>query len=254
MAEAAQGYTSTDWIDPSKIGPPHWLHSEDAFQQMLARAGSGELAADDLYAWLRSRDWLSVELRVSADGEKTCRRLPANFYRDIAWLEAVPDADAVDHLEIHYPDRVDDWHTSFWVRAAEFARELERLYPAILYPTTAAPPSTAAAPAVSEVATQDASPGVQGVDPFNSGADGRPTAINQPTVTPTRKKRQSKKQTRVIAALRELDSKDRVPDDLEPAEVEKMLKPYYRDASRRVFGRAYKVFLDERSANKSRQT
>jgi hypothetical protein len=152
MVEAAQGYTSADWIDPSKIGPPHWLHSEDAFQQMLARVGSGELAADDLHAWLRSRDWLSVELRVNADGTKTCRRLTADFYRDVAWLEALPDVDAVDHLEIHYPDRVDpssefDWHTSFWVRAAEFARELERLYPAILYPTTAAPPSTAAAPA-----------------------------------------------------------------------------------------------------------
>jgi len=147
MVEAAQGYTSTNWIDPSTIGPPHWLHSEDAFQQMLARAGSGKLAADDLYAWLRSRDWLSVELRVNEDGRKTCRRLPADFYRDIAWLEAVPDADAVDHLEIHYPDRVDpsslsDWHTSFFFRAAEFARELERLYP-----TIAAPSSTAAAPA-----------------------------------------------------------------------------------------------------------
>ena len=111
---------------------------------MLARAGSGKLAADDLYAWLRSGDWLSVELRVNADGRKTCRWLPAAFYRNIAWLEAVPDADAVDHLQIHYPDRVDpsslsDWHTSFWGRAAEFARELERLYPTILYPTTAAP-------------------------------------------------------------------------------------------------------------------
>ena len=140
MGEAAQGYTSTDWIDP-----PNWLPLEDAFQQMLARAGSGKLAADDLYAWLRSGDWLSVELRVNADGRKTCRRLTADFYRDIAWLEAVPDADAVDHLQIHYPDRVDpsslsDWHTSFWGRAAEFARELERLYPTILYPTTAAPP------------------------------------------------------------------------------------------------------------------
>jgi hypothetical protein len=156
MAQAAPGYTS-DWIDPSKIGPPHWLHSEDAFQQMLARAGSGKLAADDLYAWLRSRDWLSVELRVNADGRKTCRRLTADFYRDIAWLEAVPDADAADHLEIHYPDRVDPsflsgWHTSFWVRAAEFARELERLYPAILYPTTAAlPPAPSKEPASTSV-------------------------------------------------------------------------------------------------------
>jgi hypothetical protein len=144
MAEAAQGYT--DWIDPSKIGPPNWLPLEDAFQQMLAHAGSGELAAADLYAWLRSRNWLSVELRVNADGRKTCRRLTADFYQDIAWLEAVPDADAIDHLEIHYPDRVDpsslfDWHTSFWGLAIEFARELERLYPAILYPTAPAPTS-----------------------------------------------------------------------------------------------------------------
>ena len=140
MGEAAQGYTSTDWIDP-----PNWLPLEDAFQQMLARAGSGKLAADDLYAWLRSGDWLSVELRVNGNGDKTCRRLTADFWRDEARLEAVPDADAVDHLQIHYPDRVDpsslsDWHTSFWGRAAEFARELERLYPTILYPTTAAPP------------------------------------------------------------------------------------------------------------------
>jgi hypothetical protein len=182
MAEAAQGYTSTDWIDPSKIGAPNWLPLEDAFQQMLVRAGSGELAADDLYAWLRSRDWLSVELRVNADGRKTCRRLTADFWRDIARLEAVPDADAVDRLKIHFPDLVDpsslfDWHTSFWGRAAEFARELERLYPAILYPTTAALPSSAVAPAVGEVATQDVSREAQGVDPFNTGAGGRPSAM-----------------------------------------------------------------------------
>jgi hypothetical protein len=151
MEEVAHGYTSTDWIDPSKIGPPNWLLLEDAFQQMLARAGSGQFAADDLHAWLRSRDWLSVELRVNADDRKTCDRLPADFWRDTAWLEAVPDADAVDHLKIHYPDHVDpsslsDWHTSFWGRTAEFEHELERLYPAILYPPTAAPPFTAAAP------------------------------------------------------------------------------------------------------------
>jgi hypothetical protein len=209
MAEAAQGYT--DWIDPSKIGPPNWSLFENIFQQWFARSGSSQDTVQYLGAFLRSRDWLSVELRVNADGRKTCRRLTADFYRDIAWLEAVPDADPIDHLEIHYPDGVDpsslfDWHTSFWGRTAEFERELERLYPTILYPTTAAPPSTAVAPAVSEVATQDVSCEAQGID-----ADGRPTA-NPSTVTTVRKGRGSRQQRMVqqIAAEEFPDGYDQI--------------------------------------------
>jgi hypothetical protein len=85
---------------------------------------------------------------------------------------------------------------------AEFEREIEgrprtplRLYPMTAAPTSApkkkrrkakqpsraghpaAPPSTAAAPVVSEVATQDVPPEVQGVEPFKTGAGGRPSAI-----------------------------------------------------------------------------
>ena len=73
-------------------------------------------------------------------------------------------------------------------------------------------------------------------------------------MTTVRKRRQSIKEKRVIEVLRELDREGHVPYDLEhqPAEVEKIVMPRYRprygDVSRRVIGRAYKIFLDERSA------
>jgi len=99
--------------------------------------------------------------------------------------------------------------------------------------------STAAAPAVSEVATQDVFREAQGVD----GADGRPTTSNPSTVTTVRKPRQSIKEKRVLEVLRDLDNECRVRDNMQPAEVEKIVKPRYGDASRRTMYRAYQIFL-----------
>jgi hypothetical protein len=229
VAEAAQGYTSTDWIDPSKIGPPNWLHLEDAFQQMYARAGSGELAADDLSAWLRSRDWLSVELRVNGNGDKTCRRLTADFWRDAARLEAVPDADAVDHLEIHCPDYVHPSslpdHTSFFVQAVKFARELERLYPAILYPTTAAPPP----PPASQTAPEE-----QQGERFVQPAPSTPRAPLPPSHKPTvpSKKRKRKRPTahdRLISLMTVFEKDLNLKPGMLPAEVLRAVKQPYKD-------------------------
>jgi hypothetical protein len=74
------------------------------------------------------------------------------------------------------------------------------------------------------------------------------TAAFAAITTTVRKRRQPKKQMRVIEVLRKLDSECRVRDDMEPAEAEKIVKPHYKDASRRVIARAYKVFLKERPA------
>ena len=74
------------------------------------------------------------------------------------------------------------------------------------------------------------------------------TAAVAAMATTVRKRRQSIKEKRVLEVLRELDSKRRVRDDMQPAEVEKIVKPRYGDASRRVIYRAYKKFLKERSA------
>jgi hypothetical protein len=60
---------------------------------------------------------------------------------------------------------------------------------------------------------------------------------------------------RVLEILRELDRERRVRDDMQPADVEKRVRPHYRKqhgddtkVSRRVIGRAYQKFLKERPA------
>jgi hypothetical protein len=63
------------------------------------------------------------------------------------------------------------------------------------------------------------------------------------------KRRRSIKETRVIEILRELDDGCRVQDDMQPAEVEKVVKPRYvpryGEVSRRTIYRAYEKFLKE---------
>ena len=124
----------------------------------------------------------------------------------------VPDPDGGDdHLEVNYGDELLDFHDpgghwEFDVRRIDVER-WERLYPALV-----APPSTAVAPAVSEVATQDVSRDAQGVDPSNTGADDRPAAINPSTVTTVRKGRGSRQQRMIqqIAAEEFPDGYDQI--------------------------------------------
>jgi hypothetical protein len=218
-----------------------WL--EDAYRQLRKSGLEPNEAVQCLITLLCQ--WPSWIRYVGFRGKVTWRPLQVDFWQNelgSASLAVGIDATDDDCLLIHFTDQahpsVSDGAPQFYVRRRDVKREIERLSS-----TTAASPSTAAVPAVSEVATQDVSR--EGVDSFNTGADSRPTAINQPMVTPTRKKRQSKKETRVIEILRNLDSKYRVQDGMEPAEVEKIVKPHYSDVSRRVIYRAYKKYLKE---------
>jgi hypothetical protein len=75
------------------------------------------------------------------------------------------------------------------------------------------------------------------------------TAAFAAMATTVRNVRQPIKESRVLEILHELDRQHRVRDDMQPAEVEKIVEPRYRgDVSRRVIARAYKKFLKERSA------
>jgi hypothetical protein len=237
--------------DPTRTSSPWLSIIKGVFPRWCDRLGLSRDAGQALVNLLCDADTRTKMYRVDASGEEISHTVSSP---DIEFwpgrLVLVPDPDGGDdHLEVSYGDELLDFHDpgghwEFDVRRIDVER-WERLYPAL-----AAPPSTAAASAVSEIATQDVSHEAQGID-----ADGRPTA-NPSTVTTVRKPRQSYKETRVIEVLRDLDGEGRLPYDLEhqPAQVEKIVKPHYGDASRRVIGRAYQKYLKERSQNKSRQT
>ena len=115
--------------NPSKIGPPNWLPLEEAFQRMRDPLASSGVAKDDLYALLRSGEWPSAVRRVNANGEETCRLVPAEFWRIEAGLSVEIDANGADHIAVHYLDySLSDGRMDFFVRAADIERE-ERLYP-----------------------------------------------------------------------------------------------------------------------------
>jgi hypothetical protein len=94
-----------------------------------------------------------------------------------------------------------------------------------------APPSAELAPAPVEP------------PPLPAAAPDSPASAG--AVVQHRNKRRSIKETRVLEVLRELDSKYRVRDGMQPAEVEKIVKPHCSDVSRRVIARAYKKFLKQ---------
>jgi hypothetical protein len=179
---------------------------EDVFQRWRVRLKSSHEARDELNALLRDRETRSRIRRVDTGGEEisdTVTFLNAQFWQDHgALLSVVPDADGVgDHLGIDYTDYTEiywdhyspGWRWEFSVRRLDVER-WEGLHPWLAAPPprpsashapdqqqsrpTEAPPSTAAASAVNEVATQDVSREAQGVEPFNTGAGGRPTGIH----------------------------------------------------------------------------
>ena len=197
MAEA-----TTDPTDdlPPKTGPSNWLLIvEDVFPRWRDRLGSSADAKDELNDLLCDPLTRSARHKVDASGREirdTNRHVDhPGFWQDRLLL--VADADGGDdHLVVDYGDAYLDFyspgHWEFFVRRLDVERH-ERQFPELAAPPprpsasrapdhqqsrpAEAPPSTAAAPAVSEVATQDASPDVQDVDPFNSGAGGRPSAM-----------------------------------------------------------------------------
>jgi hypothetical protein len=138
MAEAVRESTPND---PPKIGPPIWLTLEEAFQQLRACSRSSREALNDLYSILRNDDCRSVW--VSPTGA-LCP-LSAGWWRESASPVVPFPIDGVDHVDVNYPnyafdhiDYLSDKRGTFFVLAAAFVREQERLYP-----TPAAPPPAA---------------------------------------------------------------------------------------------------------------
>jgi hypothetical protein len=96
---------------------------------------------------------------------------PVEFYARSA------DTKDIERMEFLESDNNRDYGDYDPIAKFEAEWKEESRTPPRLYSTTAAPPPTSeTASAVSEVATLDASPEVQDVDPFNTGAGGRPSA------------------------------------------------------------------------------
>jgi hypothetical protein len=168
----------------------NWLLLEDVFQRWRARLGLGQEAVEEVYALLCNRETRSQKWRVDTSGEEipnTLSFLNAQFWQERPCLSVVPDADGVgDRLGIDYMDYVDVYSLPNERMAFSVRRlDVERWEGS--HPELAAPPSTAA-PAVSEVATQDVSREAQDVDSSNTGADSRPTDTNPSTVTTVHKR------------------------------------------------------------------
>lgn len=143
---------------------------EEVFPRWRDRLRSSRDAADELEEFLRNPETRSAY--VSA-GEEAPTMLPVEFWRNTARLEMVPDL-VDDRVMVDFTPYVHlqpDDTAEFFVRASDVERWESR------HPELAAAPS--AAPAVSEVATQDVSGEAQGADSFNTGTDGRPTASSR---------------------------------------------------------------------------
>jgi hypothetical protein len=156
MAEAKTDRTPID--DEAPKAQSNWLSIiEEVFPRWRDRLGSSKDAGQKLVNLLCDPDTCSKrhKVYVDASGEESfdiCY-LDAWFWQN--HLELVPDADGGDcHLAVNYRDAPFEYHGGrfeFYVRRLDVERWESR------YPELAAPPSTAAAPAVSEVATQDVS-------------------------------------------------------------------------------------------------
>jgi hypothetical protein len=256
--------TSRRKKNPKAI-PPNCQAINDVFFRRWRDLFGSERAEEHLEDLLRSKpSW-----HVSARGKATLVDL--RFWQRATLSEEI-NAEGVDCLAVHYTPPVHGPNYSryrgrFFLRTVDIIEYEERfasgnnfvisdyspvekfeqeeglrpprLAPAAPPPLQPAPkaapkkkrrkakqPSRAgrpAAPAVSEVAIQDVS--------------------REAPATPTRKKRQSIKETRVLEELRKLDGECRVQDNMQPADVEKIVK--LRDISRRTIYRAYKNFLKE---------
>jgi len=229
MAEAKTDPTGDP---PPKTGPSNWLLIvEDVFPRWRDRLGSSADAKDELNDLLCDPLTRSARHKVDASGREirdTNRHVDhPGFWQDRLLL--VADADGGDdHLVVDYGDAYLDFyspgHWRFFVRRLDVER-WERLYPklAALPPRPPAsyapdqqqsrpieaPPSTAAAPAVSEVATQDVSPEAQGV---SAGVDCRPPATPASPPAPATKRRRSRQQRMIqqIAAEEYPDGYDQI--------------------------------------------
>jgi hypothetical protein len=185
MAQANRDLTPSD---PSKTKPPQRLSLEEVFQRWRVRLGSSETAASELYDLLCSRECRSLIKQVSADGEETCTALTAEFWRDTAHLVVEWDAaNDIDHIVVRYPQYVHMDHsltggsTEFLVQAASVERWEGRYFPPPPLPPPADQPAPDPAPedkvGLDLVEADDGLSAEPGLDPFRTGAAGRPTAM-----------------------------------------------------------------------------
>jgi hypothetical protein len=176
MAQAKSDPTPID-DTASKAASSDWLSIVDDIFPRCNRLGSSETAKAKLRALFDDPETRLRIRRVDASGKEvsdTRRSVGVEFCQ--RYLSVVSDPDrGDDQMAVDYGEPSADYYTpgGRWVLEVR-RRDVERWER--LHPELAAPPSTAA-PAVSEVATQDVSREAQGVDPFHTGGGGRPTAM-----------------------------------------------------------------------------
>jgi hypothetical protein len=132
----------------SKAVSSDWLPFQSAFEQLRERAGSSKDAKDDFERILHS-GLPTLEQKVSFYRKKIRRVRSADFWKDSAYLWVETDVSGADYVRVHYTEYDPSLPAEpgkFFVRKRDFERELERLYPTILYPTAVAPPLATASP------------------------------------------------------------------------------------------------------------
>jgi hypothetical protein len=167
--------TAGDQSIPPEIGPPIWRLLEEAFQELLACSKSHREAKKDLYGILRSGACASAW--VGSTGSWCL--LSAEWWQDMASLKTTLNvADGAYYLNVDYPDyafddleHLSDERGTFFVVAAEFAREKERLHPKILYP---------APPAAAQVAAAAKLEGNVALSPEPAAVQRRPAKASEP--------------------------------------------------------------------------
>jgi hypothetical protein len=152
--------TKTDPTTPKAV-PSNWLPLKDVFGRWRDRLGSSKDAKDALEALLRDPETRSRKRRVDTSGEETPDTLSflnAQFWKDLAHLSLMPDADGGDdHLVVNYTDHADvyldvylpDGYWEYSVRRLDVER-WERLYPELAAPEPAPSKEPTLAPAPSE--------------------------------------------------------------------------------------------------------
>jgi hypothetical protein len=165
------------------------LEPNEALQRLTALAR--QWPSMPVLKWgVRSKRWeilpleaISVSVEIDpATGADTLGICDTRYFHPALVEPAEFYARSTDTKDIEHAELLDESSNnviSDYDPVAAFEREWKEQprTPPRLYPAAAAPPAPEIAPTVSEVATQDVSREAQGVDPFNTGAGGRPSAM-----------------------------------------------------------------------------
>jgi hypothetical protein len=226
---------------------------EEVFEQWRKLSGSSKLAEQDLRRFVRG-ECPSLEWRVYPNGEVIhlvrSAEDSAELWRDFADLSVTTKLAGDDCLAIHFyrhPSE-DDVRVSFFLRVADVKRELE-----CLYPTTAVPPPVAQAPIQRQAEDKGpeppmpASPPVP--DPLPRNLPSESSKSSSQAAGKKRAPRPNTKYARVYAILGGLDQERGLRDDLQPHEIEKLVKAKYKPKeetpSRRHVFRVYTDYLTQ---------